>query len=239
MIKVKNYREMSSVASGIVINEVLNKPDAVIGFATGRTVKGLYKNLVKKFRRGEVDFSKVVGFGIDEYYPIGKDDKRSFRRYLFGKLFGKVNFRKSNLNFLDGSVKDWKKECLRYERKIKKSPIDLLILGVGVNGHIGFNEPGSLKSSRTRLIKLSEETIERNFGRKKGFSEALTMGVGTILSARKILVLASGREKAWAIGRLLKGKVGSDCPISFLREHKDLVVVGRETASPKEMKKFL
>ena len=213
VIKVKNYCEMSRVASEIVIGEMLKKRNLVIGFATGRTPLGLYRNLVGAYREGKVDFSGVVGFEIDEYYPIAKDDKRSFRRYLFENLFGRVNIKKSNVNLLNGSVRDW-------------SPIDLMILGVGVNGHIGFNEPGSLKTSRTRLVDLSEETIKRNFGVfRKVPTRALTMGVKTIFSSKKILLLASGKEKVWAVEGLVKGRVGKDCPVSFLRRHGDLVVV--------------
>jgi len=225
IIKVKGYGEMSRVASEIVIGEMLKKKNIVIGFATGRTPLGLYRNLVGAYGKGKVDFSGVVGFNIDEYYLVAKSDKRSYFSYMFKSLFGLVNVKKSNLNFLDGSVKDWKKECARYEKLIKGSPIDLLILGVGVNGHIGFNEPGSDFDSKTRLVDLSEETIKRNFGRRKGFNKALTMGVGTIFSAKKILLLASGKEKVRAVRSLVKGRVSSRWQVSFLRGHKNLVVV--------------
>ena len=226
VIKVKNYCEMSRVASEIVIGEMLKKRNLVIGFATGRTPLGLYRNLVGAYREGKVDFSGVVGFEIDEYYPIAKDDKRSFRRYLFENLFGRVNIKKSNVNLLNGSVRDWKKECLDYERKIKESPIDLMILGVGVNGHIGFNEPGSKIGSRTRLVELSAETIKRNSGVfRKVPTRALTMGVKTIFSSKKIVLLVSGREKEEAVGHLLRGKVSERWPVSFLRGHRDLIVI--------------
>ncbi len=226
LIKVKNYGEMSRVASEIVVGEILKKKNIVMGFATGRTPLGLYKELVRAYRKGRIDFSGVRSFNLDEYYPIAKSDKRSYFSYMFRNLFGRVNIKKSNVNLLDGEVKDWKKECRDYERLIKDSPIDLLILGVGVNGHIGFNEPGSLKTSRTRLVELTAETIKRNSGIFRKVPErALTMGVKTIFSAKKIILLASGKDKMLAIGRLIKGEVGLDCPVSFLRKHKDLVVV--------------
>ena len=226
IIKVKSYGEMSWVASEIVIGEMLKKRNLVMGFATGRTPLGLYRNLVRAYKKGRVDFSGVRSFNLDEYYPVAKNDKRSYFSYMFRNLFGLVNVKKSNLNFLDGEVKDWKKECLRYEKKIRESPIDLIILGVGVNGHIGFNEPGSLKTSRTRLIELSDDTVKRNSGVfRKVPTRALTIGVGTIFSSRKILLLASGRDKVNAVERLMRGKVSGEWSISFLRGHRDLVVV--------------
>jgi len=226
IIKVKNYKEMSRVASEIVVGEMLKKGDIVIGFATGATPLGLYRNLVKAYKKGEVDFSKVKSFNLDEYYPMKGGDKNSYRRYMFRNLFGRVNIKRGNVNLLDGEARDFGKECLDYEKAIKKSPIDLQILGVGANGHIGFNEPGSLKSSRTRLVDLSDDTVKRNSGIFwKVPTRALTMGVRTILSSKKIILLASGKAKARAIGRLMKGKVGADCPVSFLRKHKNLLVI--------------
>lgn len=231
IIKVRDYREMSSVASEILIGEMLKKRNLVMGFATGRTPLGLYRNLVEAYKKGRIDFSGVRSFNLDEYYPISKDDKRSFYRYMFRNLFGLVNIKKENVNLLDGSVKDWKRACVGYEKKIKANLIDVQILGVGVNGHIGFNEPGSKFNSATRLVELSDETRRSNSGIfRKVPTRALTMGIKTIFSSKKIILLASGREKVEAIERLVNGKVGSDCPVSFLRRHKNLVVVVDEGA---------
>ncbi|MFH0712046.1 MAG: glucosamine-6-phosphate deaminase [archaeon] len=226
VIRVKNYEEMSRTASEILIGEIRKKKNIVVGFATGRTPLGLYKNLVRAYRKREVDFSGVRSFNLDEYYPVAKNSRRSFFSYMFRNLFGLVNIKEGNMNFLDGEVRDWRAECARYEGLIRKSPIDVQILGVGVNGHIGFNEPGSSFSSRTRLVELSDETRRQNSGIFwRAPKQALTMGVGTILSAKKIILLASGREKMKAVERLVKGKISKDCPVSFLRGHKDLVVV--------------
>ncbi len=231
VIRVKDYGEMSRVASEIVIGEMSKKKNIVMGFATGRTPLGLYGNLVRAYKKGKVDFSGVRGFNLDEYYPMKKDDKRSYFSYMFRNLFGRVNIKRSNVSLLDGGARDWKKECARYEKAIKKRPIDLMILGVGVNGHIGFNEPGSLKTSRTRLVDLSVETIKRNSGVfRKVPARALTMGVNTILSSKKIILLASGKEKRDAVSHLVSGKISGEWSVSFLRGHKDLVVVADEGA---------
>ncbi len=226
VIRVESYHEMSRVASDILVGDILKKKNIVIGFATGRTPLGLYKNLVRAYKNKEIDFSGVRSFNLDEYYPISKNSKRSYFSYMFRNLFGLVNIKGANVNFLDGSVGDWKKECESYEKLIKKNPIDVQILGVGVNGHIGFNEPGSKRNSVTRLVELSDATRRRNSGIFwKAPEKALTMGIKTIFSAKKIILLASGRDKMKAVERLLRGEVGSDCPVSFLRGHKNLVVV--------------
>lgn len=213
-IKVKNYKEMSEKASDIVINEVLKKPNLVIGFATGKTPLSLYKQLVKEYKKGKVDFSKIKAFNLDEYYPIKKSDKRSFHYYLFKNLFSKVNFKKSNICLLNGEAKNWKKECRDYEKKVRK--VDLMILGVGVNGHVAFNEPGSLKNSKTRIVELKHRVVKNN---------ALTIGISTIFSAKKIVLLASGKRKAEAIKHLVKGEINSEWPVSFLKKHRNLIVI--------------
>jgi glucosamine-6-phosphate deaminase len=227
IIKVKDYKEMSDRAAGIVIKEIKKKPNLVLGCATGRTQIGLYKRLVKAYKRGEIDFSKVKTFNLDEYYPIKKSDRRSYHYAMFKRLFNKVNIKKSNVHILNGEAKDWKKECESYERKIRKNPIDVQILGIGVNAHIGFNIPGSGFNSRTRLVHLKDVTIERNsrFVGRKVPKTALTMGIKTIMKAKKIVLLASGRDKRDAIHCLIKGKIGSSCPASFLRKHRNFTLI--------------
>ena len=216
LIKTKSYNNMSEKAAHIVIHEILKKPDLAVAFATGKTPLGLYKHLVKAYKQGRIDFSKVKAFNLDEYYPISKKNKESFYYYLHKKLFDKVNIPKKNLNFLSGEPKNWQRECGDYERKIAGSKVDLVILGVGVNGHIAFNEPGSALNSRTRLVELKHKAV-----RKK----ALTIGISTILSAKKILLLASGKKKANAIKCLRKCKPGKSCPVTFLKKHKNLIVI--------------
>jgi len=141
LIKTKNYDELSEKAFQIVAKEILRKPNLIIGFATGASPLGLYRKLAEAYKKGEIDFSKIKGFNLDEYYPIKKKDKKSYSYYIFKNFFDKVNIKKENINLLNGNSKDFKKECRDYENKIRKNPIDIQILGVGINGHIGFNEP--------------------------------------------------------------------------------------------------
>ncbi len=226
VIKTKNYRELSKRACDIIAREILKKPDLTLGLATGNTPLGLYKELIKEYKKNKIDFSKVKSFNLDEYYPIKKKDKKSFYYYMFKNFFNKIKIKKSNINMLNGETKSVKKECLNYEKKIKKNPIDVQILGVGVNGHIGFNEPGSDFNSKTRLIELTKETIKRKsrFG-KKVPAKALTMGIKTIMKAKKIILLASGKPKAKAIQHLIKTKSDKDWPVTALKKHKNLIVI--------------
>jgi len=220
-IKVKNYRELCKKAAEIIIKEVLKKPIITIGFATGSTPLGLYKQLIKAYKKGKVDFSKIRAFNLDEYYPIKRSNKNSYFYYMFKNLFNHINIKKSNVNILNGETRNPKKECKNYEAKIKKNPIDIQILGIGVNGHIAFNEPGSSFNSRTRLVELAPGTIKGKRVPKK----ALTMGISTIMKARKLLLLASGKSKAEAVKHLVEGKQNKQWPASFLKKHKNLIVI--------------
>jgi glucosamine-6-phosphate deaminase len=221
LIKVKNYKEMSKAASEIIIDEIIKKPNLTIGFATGKSPKRLYKNLIKAYKKEKIDFSYIKTFNLDEYYPIKRNDKKSYRYYMFKNLFNKVNLRKERIYLLDGSTNDFEKECKDYEEKIRKNTIDIQILGIGVNGHIGFNEPGSSSTSKTRLVNLAPETVKRN----KYLDKGLTVGISTILKSKKILLLASGKEKSQAVKGLIKGRINKKLPASFLKKHKNLVVI--------------
>lgn len=226
IIKTKDYKELSKKVSKIIIDEILRNPYLTIGFATGKTPLGTYRNLIKEYRKNRVDFSKIKSFNLDEYYSIKKKNKKSFYYYMFKNLFSKINIKKENLNFLNGEAKNFKKECENYEGKIRKNPIDIQILGIGVNGHIGFNEPGSDFNSKTRLVDLALETLKENKCTKK----ALTMGISTILKSKKIVLLASGNKKAKAILGLVRGEINKNCPASFLRKHKNVLVIIDERA---------
>jgi glucosamine-6-phosphate deaminase len=221
LIKVKNYRELSEKASEIILDEIKNKPNITIGLATGKTPLKTYRNLVKAYRKKKVNFSKVKAFNLDEYYPIEKDDKKSYKYYLFKNLFNKINIKKRNIHLLDGCSKDTVREAKLYEEKIKKNPVDLQILGIGVNGHIAFNEPGSTFNSKTRLVNLSPETVKIN----KYLDKGITVGISTILKSRKILLLASGKKKAKIVYELIKSKPNKSLPASFLKKHKNFIVI--------------
>ncbi len=212
VIKVKDYKELSEKASRILIDEILEKPNLTIGFATGATPLGLYKELIKAYKKKKINFSKVKAFNLDEYYLIKKTDKKSYNYYLFNNLFNNINIKKSNINLLNGEAKNPEKESKDYETKIKKNKIDVQILGVGVNGHIAFNEPGSSLNSKTRIVTVNQK-------------KALTMGISTIMSAKKLILLASGKAKSKAIKCLLDDDANKNCPVSFLKRHKNLTVI--------------
>jgi glucosamine-6-phosphate deaminase len=220
---VKDYREMSKRAGEIILEEVKKKPNLVLGLASGKTTLGLYKELVKAYKKG-VDFSKIKVFNLDEYYPIKKSDKRSFYYYFFKNLLKKINIKRENINLLNGETKNPEKECKEFEKKIGEVGMDVQILGVGVNGHIAFNEPGSTRGTKTRLVRLSFETTKGKVPRK-----ALTQGVSTIMKSRKLLLLASGKSKEEAIEHL-KDKEGQEWPVSFIKKHKDLTVIADKKA---------
>ena len=231
-----NYKEMSKKAAELVASDILKKPNMVLGLPTGETPVGMYKLLVKDYKNKKINFSKITCFNLDEYYPIKRENKNSYYAYMHKNFFNSVNVKKENVNILDSESSTPKKDCIAYEKRIKNNPIDLQILGVGINGHIGFNEPGSKKSSKTRVIDLTLDTRKRNSRFVKNKSEvpthALSMGISTIMSAKKLILLANGKNKAEAIRHLIEKKPSSDWPVSFLRAHKNLVVVlDKEAAS--------
>ncbi len=229
IIITKNYSELSKKASKIVIEEMAVKANLVMGFATGSTPLGLYKKIIKAEKKGKIDFSRVTTFNLDEYYPIKRTDKNSYYYFMFKNLFDKVKIKKSKINILNGETKDPQKECKLYQDKLRKNKIDIQVLGIGVNGHIGFNEPNFSFKNKTRLVNLAEKTIKDNsrfFIRKKDVPEkALTMGIADIMDAKKIVLLASGFNKAKAVKRMIEGPIDESCPASVLRKHHNATVI--------------
>jgi glucosamine-6-phosphate deaminase len=221
LIITKNYKEMSEKASEIILNEIKRKPNLTLGLPTGKTPKKLYKKLIKAYKKNKVDFSKIRTFNLDEYYPVKENDRKSYKYYMFKRLFNKININKDNIHLLNGSSKNPKKECKDYEDKIRKNPIDLQILGIGINGHIGFNEPSSLPTSKTRLVHLALATVKRN----KYLDKGLSMGISTILKSKEILLLASGKDKSQAVKDLINGKINKNLPASFLKNHKNITII--------------
>jgi glucosamine-6-phosphate deaminase len=229
ILKTKNYKSMSKKASEILINDIMKKPESVVCFATGKTPKGMYKEIVKQSKNNKFDLSKIITFNLDEYYPIKKNNKNSYYYYMYNHLFNYLNIPKSNINLLDGWTKNPIKECLGYENKLKNKRIDFMILGVGVNGHLAFNEPGTKFNTKTRVVDLSENTIKINskiFKNKKDMpKKALTLGIKNIMSSKKVILLASGKNKALAIKHLVKGNIDSSYPVTYLRKHKNLIII--------------
>jgi len=232
IIKTSSYRKLSKKANEIVVDAVFKNPNLVLGLATGSTPLGLYQLLIKSFKGGKIDFSKVKTFNLDEYYGLKKNDSQSYSYFMDKNLFSKINIKKENIHILNGVAKNKKEECAKYEREIKKAGgIDLQILGIGADGHIAFNEPGSLLKSRTRLIKLKEQTRKDNarfFELKKEVPKfAFTMGIATILEAKKIILLA-GKNKKEIISQVLKTKINPQIPASFLKLHPRCIFIVEE-----------
>jgi glucosamine-6-phosphate deaminase len=229
IIKTQNYEELSKKAAEIIISEVQKNPFISICFATGETSIGIYRELIKAYEAGKVDFSEITTHNLDEYYPIKKTNKNSYYYFMLENLFNHINVKRKNINFLDGNSVNPRTNCENYEKDIKENPIDLLILGIGINGHIAFNEPGSSFDSKTRLVNLFQETIKSNSRFFNDINEVpklgLTMGISTIMSAKKIIMLAAGANKKVAVKSMIDSQVNEDCPASFLQKHKDVVVI--------------
>nr|WP_025774377.1 glucosamine-6-phosphate deaminase [Clostridium botulinum] len=237
IIVVDNYEEMSKKAAAMVASQVILKPDSVIGLATGDTPIGMYKEIINIYKNQKMDFSKVRTFNLDEYYGLNRENPQSYYYYMINNLFNHVNIDKNNINIPNGMADKIEIECKEYERKIDKvGGIDLQILGIGVNGHIGFNEPDTSFESETHLVNLDEKTIESNsrfFSSKDQVpTKAISMGIRTIMHSKKIILLACGQNKADAIFKAIEEKITPNIPASILQLHKDVVViVDRKAAS--------
>ena len=227
-----SYEELSEQAAQIVKAELEKKPDAALGLPTGSTPEGMYKKLIEYHKNGGIDFSKARTFNLDEYYPIKRDNGQSYYKFMFDKFFGAVNIKQENINIPNGETADPEAECAEYERKIDAAGgIDLMILGIGANGHIGFNEPGDALIPGTHVADLKEETIKANsrFFASAGEvpKKALTMGMGSIIAkSRKILLLVSGESKAQVFRQFLNDKkISAQIPATFLYLHNNVSVL--------------
>jgi glucosamine-6-phosphate deaminase len=233
----ENPEEMSKLAAQMIAEVIKSKEKPVLGLATGSTPVGTYKELIRMYKEGELDFAKVRSFNLDEYVGLDENHDQSYHYFMWENLFKHINIKKENTNVPDGMAKDIEKACKKYEEKIKKwGGIDIQILGIGGNGHIAFNEPGSSYASRTRIIALDERTINDNarfFAKKEDVPRyAVTMGIGTILEARKIILLANGKNKAEAIAKSVEGPITAMVPASFLQMHADVTfIIDKEAAS--------
>ena len=230
IIVVDNYEELSAKAAELVAETVKGKADCVLGLATGDTPVGTYKNLIKMYESGELDFSGVRSVNLDEYYPISPDNDQSYRYFMNRQLFDHVNIDKANTYVPDGTVSDFEAHCKAYDDNIDAlGGIDIQILGIGRNGHIGFNEPDDTLVRGTHLTSLTANTIEANsrfFASEDEVPKhALTMGIESVFKARKILLLASGAGKAEAIRATVKGNIDPRCPASMLCLHRDVVII--------------
>ena len=234
-IVVKDYNEMSAKATEIMYDVISQKPNCVLGLATGSTPEGLYANLIELYRNGKLDFSGVSSVNLDEYYPIAPDNDQSYRYFMNTHLFDHVNIDKANTFVPDGLASDPEAACKAHEDKIDElGGMDIQVLGIGQNGHIGFNEPSDTPVPFTHMENLTESTIKANARFFESESDvptrALTMGIQSILKARKIIILASGKSKAEAIKATLMGEPTPHCPASLLHSHPDVTVICDEEA---------
>ena len=227
---VENYSEMSRKAADIFAEVINSKTQCVLGLATGDTPIGMYECLVADHKAGKVDFANVKSVNLDEYYPITPDNEQSYRYFMNYHLFDKVNINKADTYVPDGQAKDVEKSCEEYEKNIDAlGGIDIQVLGIGRNGHIGFNEPDSELYPYTHITDLTANTIEANsrfFESEDDVpKQALTMGIESIFKARKIVILASGEGKAEAVKAMLCGNITTNCPASLLRLHSDTTLI--------------
>ncbi|VEU59123.1 glucosamine-6-phosphate deaminase [Mesomycoplasma neurolyticum] len=224
-----NANEIAEYVANIIKNEILSKEKINVCFATGNSPIKTYQKLIEMFKNKEISFKNVTTFNLDEYVGIEKSNKCSYHYFMFENLFNHVDVKKENIHLPNG-LGDITKNAKNYERLIKdKGGIDLMILGIGTNGHIAFNEPGSLIDDRTREVKLTDSTIQSNkiyFENENDVPKtAISMGIGTILEAKKIILLANGSAKAKAIYETINGKITSDVPASFLQNHDDVSII--------------
>lgn len=237
VIIANNYNEMSKIAAQEIARLLYVKPNAVLGLATGSTPEGVYKELVQLNKENKVDFSKVVSFNLDEYRGLSGDHPQSYRYFMDKNLFDHVNIDKKNTHVPNGVAEDIEKECREYDEAIEEAGgIDLQLLGIGTNGHIGFNEPSDYLNLNTHLTSLTKETINANSrffdSIEEVPTEAITMGLGSIMKAKKIILLASGEKKAEIIAKLVEDKISTRVPASILQVHTDvIVIVDKEAAS--------
>lgn len=229
IIKTKTYEEMSAIAAGIIGGQVLLKPNCVLGLATGSSPIGTYKDLVKSYEDGVLDFSEVRTVNLDEYCGLDGTNPNSYRYFMNDNLFDHVNIDKANTHVPNGHADDLEEEAVRYESFIQSlGGIDLQLLGIGHNGHIGFNEPTDNFPATVHTVRLTESTINANsrlFERREDVpTQAITMGIGTIMKAKKILLIA-GPDKAEIVEKACFGKVTPEVPASVLQLHPDVTVI--------------
>jgi len=238
IVIAKDYAELSKKAANLLASQITLKPNSVLGLATGSTPMGAYSELIRIYEEGDISFTELVTFNLDEYYGLDKENAQSYYYFMMENLFKYVNINKNNIYIPDGRAKDIHNECIEYERKIKQAGgIDLQLLGIGRNGHIGFNEPDVKFEAQTHLVTLDEDTIEANSRFFTAMEDvprrAISMGIKTIMHSRKIILLASGEEKAETINNMINGKITPELPASVLQLHPDVVVLLDEKAACK------
>lgn len=232
-IKVKTYEELSRKAAAVIAAQVISKPNSVLGLATGSSPIGTYENLAKACDNGDLDFSEVTSVNLDEYVGLSTDNDQSYRYFMNKNLFEKINIKMENTNVPNGCASDIEAECKRYDALIEDlGGIDLQLLGIGLDGHIGFNEPCDEFVKGTNRVTLDPSTIEANARFFASIDEvpreAVTMGMQAIMQAKKVLLIANGKNKAEIMEKAFFGPITPKVPASILQLHKDLTVIYAE-----------
>ncbi len=229
-VKIFNSKEeIAAAVSQLIIDAIAKKPDTVLGLATGASPVPTYKKLIEAYENGDVSFRSVTTFNLDEYCDLPKDDKNSYYTFMHEQLFDHVDVQEENVNFLDGNAADWEAESRRYaDAMAAVGGIDIQLLGIGTTGHIGFNEPADTFTDESFKVTLTQSTINSNqkyFGDTPMPRYALTMGIGSIMRAKKIVLIATGESKAKAIAATVNGEVTPQVPASVLHRHPDAILM--------------
>lgn len=235
IIITDNYEEMSRKAAEIMADVIKNNPFATLGLATGSTPIGLYEKLIEWYRSGRISFQKIKTFNLDEYVGLSGENNQSYRYFMNKNLFDLVDIDKENTHVPCGVADDMEKECERYTKILLETPRDIQLLGLGSDGHIGFNEPGSPFDGHTHIVELAESTIRDNarlFDKIEDVPKsAITMGIADVMQAKSILLIANGSNKAEAVKEMIRGEVSEICPASILQTHQNVtVIIDREAA---------
>ncbi|WP_102349210.1 glucosamine-6-phosphate deaminase [Bacillus sp. Marseille-P3661] len=236
LIIANDYAAMSELACSFIAKKLDQLENPVFGLATGSTPEGLYKCLIEKFNQGKVTFKNITTFNLDEYVGLEKDNPNSYHTYMKEKFFKHIDISMDRVHLPNGVAANLQQECSDYEKLIQTAGhIDVQILGLGINGHIGFNEPGTPFSSRTHIVELDESTRQAN---ARFFSsieqvpvKAITMGIDTIMESKEILLIVSGEKKANALARLIKGETSENFPASILKKHKHVTIIADKSAA--------
>ncbi|MCA1296085.1 glucosamine-6-phosphate deaminase [Paenibacillus sp. alder61] len=230
IIKVKDEQQFNETGAGIIASLLQSNPRAILGLATGSTPVGVYGKLIELYREGVVSFKQASSFNLDEYIGLDEQHPESYRRFMNEKLFNHIDILPENTHVPSGSSSDPEQAAAEYNRLLEQAgQIDLQLLGLGHNGHIGFNEPAEELTGPTHIVKLEERTRQANARYFPSIDEvpthAITMGIGTILQAKQILLMAKGADKAEVVARALRGPITTQCPASLLQTHPNVVVV--------------
>ena len=236
IIITKDYQELSEKAAEIIIDLVKKNPSCTLGLATGSSPIGLYKNLIKAYEKGVISFKDVKSYNLDEYCELPKAHRESYYSFMHANLFDHIDIKEENTHLPSSEGSDLQANCKAYNKLLNSTVVDLQLLGIGANGHIGFNEPGTPFKNETSVIKLTDKTREDN---KRFFDGdinqvpkyAITMGIKNILNAKSILLVANGKNKAEAIAKLVSGEVTEDLPASALNLHDNVTIIVDEDAA--------